>query len=66
MRWGGRRVGQAVERDEIVTPVAVDYYTDAQLAVELLAAEVEQCMRLLGITSLDQLEPGMVRLRERP
>ena len=35
-------------------------------AVELLAAEVEQCMRLLGITSLDQLEPGMVRLRERP
>jgi L-lactate dehydrogenase (cytochrome) len=35
-------------------------------AVALLAQEVEQTMRLLGITSLDQLEPDMVRLRERP
>jgi L-lactate dehydrogenase (cytochrome) len=35
-------------------------------AVQILAAEVEQVMRLLGITALDQLTPDMVRLRERP
>lgn len=35
-------------------------------AVELLADEVEQTMRLLGVTALDEIEPGMVRLREHP
>ena len=30
---------------------------------QIFTAEVEQTMRLLGITSLSQLEPGMVRLR---
>ncbi len=35
-------------------------------AVQLLADEVEQTMRLLGVTALQEIEPGMVRLREHP
>lgn len=35
-------------------------------AVQLLADEVEQTMRLLGVTALQEIEPGMVRLRGHP
>jgi L-lactate dehydrogenase (cytochrome) len=34
-------------------------------AAQILQGEVEQTMRLMGITSLDQLTPDMVRIRER-
>jgi L-lactate dehydrogenase (cytochrome) len=35
-------------------------------AARILADEVEQAMRLLGVTSLAQISPDMVRLRDRP
>jgi L-lactate dehydrogenase (cytochrome) len=35
-------------------------------AARILADEVEQTMRLLGVTSLAQISPDMVRLRDRP
>jgi L-lactate dehydrogenase (cytochrome) len=34
-------------------------------ALAILRLEVEQTMRLMGVTRLDQLEPGMVRLLPR-
>jgi L-lactate dehydrogenase (cytochrome) len=34
-------------------------------ALAILRSEVEQTMRLMGVTRLDQLEPGMVRLLPR-
>jgi L-lactate dehydrogenase (cytochrome) len=33
-------------------------------AAQILQSEVEQTMRLMGITSLDQLTPDMVRFRQ--
>jgi L-lactate dehydrogenase (cytochrome) len=35
-------------------------------AGEILSGQVEQTMRLLGVRSLDEITPDMVRLRERP
>ena len=34
-------------------------------AIEILAAQIERTMRLLGVTSLDELEPGHVTQLER-
>jgi L-lactate dehydrogenase (cytochrome) len=37
-----------------------------QRAADILAAEVIRTLQLLGVTSVDELTPDRVRLRDRP